>query len=1127
MAAAASSSSQTALDNATRSSTASWQADLKVLFDNAKDRFADVVWEFQPDSRRPPEEVWGHKAIVYARAPPAFQQRYFAFRPAPVASPVPYSTSPMPQNFGPISSVSLGIDLASPSRSPSPYDDPRATSPTPSTAPGPLLRLQPQIDPTLFSNELEYLYTGKGFGEAFEFLFDSANGGSADAVQQDAEQLRVEKLRHDLNYMWRSRLYSDVRISLTGNFSSTPSNADASTAIFSSHRFVLMSRSPYFRAQLSGGFAQPPSATPGGPITLSLPSPPFTPASLHFALGYIYTGTLVFSHRTYDLDTAFAIMRSAAYLQLPQLHNEVEARIVEEMMHGLCLPYIPFAQYEQLTGGKWAAAGCKCRQCARRAPRVLAFAMEPDVRNAVLENGARRTLSGLFGDGWCTPEFAALQPRVRSSLLSGLAKRTTPSNLFNLLAATQAAFKRLDKEQTDIAKRRDGTKKVIDPKELDESWIATVREAIISARKVMDECLCAHAEEAFEMDDWLVLLEGDGVGFNDKDRVEGVMASLVRGLTDKNAGHVYQTLVECVLLRQHPTDANASLLSASSPIRSIVESTRAEIIKWLSKHWAGVQQAAGFDGLASWALKEIADELEVPAEDLLSPGPGPARGPATRTGLRPIMPRSGVDQDQQDTASMTSLRASVLGKQFAATPTSSSGTERGEAASLRSSPTSPARVTPKQTVAARRPAAPVTPETARTRSLAASVDGGASTRAGVRKVSPSNTSTTSVASSAYRTAGSTAPPRTRTTSMASKQSTSTANNLLAPPGPSPRQRRSSTASVSSVASARSAVSTTSRVSVTPSVAAKKPVARGAPTPTPATLAPRQRTISAASAASRTPSVASKVVPKTPKRELVALPREAPKPPVPATPKTEPAPAPKSRPVSSAAKSRPASSAAKSRPTSAVKKPDEDIIMVDDTPASRTSVSTIRRKGSSDTITEANALTIRPANRPAPSPPQVQHTFSQPPAPQPVLPEQLLAPQGITLNVGIPCIISSKRTRFRAYARYIGEVAGELGPWVGVEVPVGGSWGGERLEGRAWHDGSWGGVRYFDVGASTEWEVQPRGTKREGDSLSVAGDPKRLRSASPAMSDVSASAGESRGLFVRPQQVLYVVDAEQD
>jgi hypothetical protein len=37
-----------------------------------------------------------------------------------------------------------------------------------------LLRIGTSINPALFSNELEYLYTGKGFGEAFEFLFDSS-----------------------------------------------------------------------------------------------------------------------------------------------------------------------------------------------------------------------------------------------------------------------------------------------------------------------------------------------------------------------------------------------------------------------------------------------------------------------------------------------------------------------------------------------------------------------------------------------------------------------------------------------------------------------------------------------------------------------------------------------------------------------------------------------------------------------------------------------------------------------------------------------------------------------------------------------------------------------------------------
>lgn len=153
-------------------------------------------------------------------------------------------------------------------------------------------------------------------------------------------------------------------------------------------------------------------------------------------------------------------------------------------------------------------------------------------------------------------------------------------------------------------------------------------------------------------------------------------------------------------------------------------------------------------------------------------------------------------------------------------------------------------------------------------------------------------------------------------------------------------------------------------------------------------------------------------------------------------------------------------------------------------------------------------------------------------------------RGATLDVGIPCIVSSKRKRFKAFARYIGEVEGELGPWVGIEVPLE-AWVGDPSDGRQWNDGSWGGIRYFDIGSNgSEWEFgaddyqtqrrrkmdwmngsgrDNRGLKREGDQLTVGMDrTKRLRSSSPAASDLSTS--ESRGLFVRPQQVLYVVDA---
>jgi hypothetical protein len=502
-----------ALQESIQTSTTTWQAHLQSLFRLAKDRFPDVVWELMLDENdvgKDAEEVWGHKAIVYARAPPSFQARYFSFRPAPIGTPTPSSPNGTLNGQSTLS-LTLGPDFQdlSPYRAGSPF--PSITNST--TTPGTILRLPTSINSALFSNELEYLYTGKGFGAAFEFLFDT----SESREEGDAEENRIDKLRKDLVFMWRSRLYSDIRIALTGSFSST--NHESATAIFSSHRFILVSRSPYFHTQLLSWPSNKHQAD-GEPLTLTLPSPPFTPASLHFTLGYIYTGTLVFSHRGYDLDTAFHIMRSASYLSIDSLYDEIQARIVQEMMHGLFHAFLEFAEYEKVTGGKWGTGGCRCRQCARRAPRTLEFALSEDVKNPNLERGARRALVGLFGEGWCTVEFATLPQKTRESLLKGLSKRTTPLNIFPLLFAAQHAMEKLNA--------------VID------AWADTSREMVLSARKVIDDVLCVRAEECFEMGEWVEILESDGGQFEDGEKMGWVMDSVRRGLGEKSAAIVYQ-----------------------------------------------------------------------------------------------------------------------------------------------------------------------------------------------------------------------------------------------------------------------------------------------------------------------------------------------------------------------------------------------------------------------------------------------------------------------------------------------------------------------------------------------------------------------------------------------------------
>ena len=125
--------------------------------------------------------------------------------------------------------------------------------------------------------------------------------------------------------------------------------------------------------------------------------------------------------------------------------------------------------------------------------------------------------------------------------------------------------------------------------------------------------------------------------------------------------------------------------------------------------------------------------------------------------------------------------------------------------------------------------------------------------------------------------------------------------------------------------------------------------------------------------------------------------------------------------------------------------------------------------------------------------------------------------------------------------------------MGVEVPMNESWTGtgnaNNVDDRQWNDGTWGGIKYFDIGsASAEWDYgderarrrrfdmssswtmtggssfKTSGTKRDGDHLTGPDYRmmKRMRSSSPTASENSSM--ETRGLFVRPQQVLYVVDA---
>jgi hypothetical protein len=402
------------------------------------------------------------------------------------------------------------------------------------------------------------MYTGQGMSDVFNFLFDESQPRGSHISEDNA----ADKLREDLLFMWRSKLYADVQIQIVPDDATSPalgSNAssdggDEEEAVyFTAHRAILVSRCPYFANQLLSSFTDTTSRL------LTLPASAFTPAALHFLLGSLYCGSLDFSPRHFDLATGCDILRGAQYLELDAVQAEAEARIAD-MCHS------------------WR--GC-CKSCARRSAHVLRFAtqrLDLGPAGARLARSARPVVVAGWADAWTHRDVGEIEDgALRAAMAKESASLVTPANAVTSLGSALSLRGRLSGQRG--------------------LWVDRILDMLLVIESQVRWTVAASLPAVVASKGFAQLLDGHLFALS-REVLTKLLEDLVADLDDAHAPSAYQVITGAVLLREDglPMDA-----------RVLVEDARQGVVRYLKRKWISVRALDGFEPLENWALKEIAD----------------------------------------------------------------------------------------------------------------------------------------------------------------------------------------------------------------------------------------------------------------------------------------------------------------------------------------------------------------------------------------------------------------------------------------------------------------------------------------------------------------------------------------
>ncbi|KAI8382267.1 hypothetical protein BD560DRAFT_386120 [Blakeslea trispora] len=558
------------------------QHSLFTALENAQEYLADICFEY------PHATIWAHQALLKARIPSSFQQKYLpdlSVKSIDLSAIIPYTTLRQLLRFWYTANFTPPLDETS-----LVFSDISGLSLTESSS-----NIQSEVEQKV-RQEIEQLEAKLGV----DLLPKTTDA--------DHDQWRM-----DLKRMFDEHICTDVTVHLSHH----QTKAVQPTLAIPAHRFLLASQSAYFHSAFCTEFREASSSS------VHLPSDLFSPDTIQVILTYFYTDQLILPELDKSLATTMNQKKYALRILQPVFpaadflgHAETVGRATLLKMAVVCHQF-----------------KCICPECALLLPSMLLFADKyvkwvPELRNKLLALYADPLDS--LAPLWSKKPFAILiqslqptTPAPRKSEDSGvqaiadifhhtnsLDTDTTCSLLSDLLERTTANMTRhnsvraLHSLHLCLSYLRSA-----DPLP---SWSQPVLTILNSFLQSNVQMIANHFDYyCVEYPILLSCVDGIGFGFSVDFLAFVLQHVLTEGIHDGNAAILYQGIVRDLGNRQE--------MVKNVAVDGVLMDARTKCAQFIAKRWTLIKAEDGFATIDKEILRMIADDINVPLRALTKP----------------------------------------------------------------------------------------------------------------------------------------------------------------------------------------------------------------------------------------------------------------------------------------------------------------------------------------------------------------------------------------------------------------------------------------------------------------------------------------------------------------------------